>query len=332
MVPGLIISLDELPLTPNSKIDRKRLPSDLSQWQGGDIASSSTESDSADINSDADSEQNQIVRSIRQVWQQLLGHSQISRQVSYFDVGGNSFSLMLMHNELNQIWPGLIQVTDIFANPTIAALADLVTERLAQQQTALYMPLPLSDEFFDISANSSDQEGQLLVEPGATVSEQLHTLAQNNDVTMTDVLIGLQGFFLHKRFEQSHITLYLEESGAGYRPIALDFNDLTQVEAIFARVKSQRHSSTVFPVPPEVDRVAQQDCLFLVRNHGDPASAQHNRFDFQLIIDDSDTQSLALRVAFNHQRLSQQPVFRLINDYVRLSKAIIAASLEGVTS
>ena len=143
---------------------------------------------------------------VLQVWQQLLGHSQISRQVSYFDVGGNSFSLMLMHNELDQIWPGLIQVTDIFANPTIAALADLVTERLAQRQTALYLPLALSAEFFDISANSSDQEGQLLVEPGASVSEQLHTLAQNNDVTMTDILIGLQGFFLHKRFEHNGLS------------------------------------------------------------------------------------------------------------------------------
>lgn len=328
MVPGLIVVLDELPLTPNGKIDRNQLPEDLSHWQASD---SETEDSSLEDQQDG-SQDNDVVRDIRDVWQKLLGHKQISRQVSYFDVGGNSFSLMLMHNELDKIWPGMIHVTDIFANPTIAALAELVSERLDAQQTADYHPLALPTEWFDTSSNQTDQVGQLLVEPGDAFSNQVQQLATAHHVTLIDVLVGLQGFFLHKRFEQDLITLYLEQSGAGYRPIQLDFSRLNQIEEIFQLVKHQREASTLFPVPPEADRPFNNDCLFLVRRYRDPTSTQHKRFDFQLIIDGSDQQSVALRVDFNHQRLSQQPVYGLINDYVRLSKAIIAASQEDLTS
>lgn len=351
MVPGLIIELDELPLTPNGKIDRKRLPSDLSSWQLSAYANNEQD-ESADSgkgeNGQSESEQNEIVHNIREVWQQLLGHNQISRDVSYFDVGGNSFSLMLMHNELEQLWPGLIQVTDIFANPTIGALADLVSERVAQQTTADYQPLSLSAECFDTSNNHPDQEGQLLVEPGSAFTQPLHALAQHYQVSATDILIGLQAFFLHKRFNHEQVTLYLAVPGKGYCPIALDFAQLSQIEAIFTQVNRQRSTSnTVFAVPPEADRPVQHDCLFLVRQAHEPASSantdsdltasQHKRFDFQLIIDNNITdkskpQSLALRVECNYQRLAQQACLSLINDYVRLCKAIIVASLEGVTS
>ncbi|MCY7295208.1 non-ribosomal peptide synthetase/type I polyketide synthase [Alteromonas sp. a30] len=325
MVPGLIISLDELPLTPNGKIDRKQLPEDLSQWQqANDHSESAGEQDTQ--------EDDAIVKAIREVWENLLGHNQISRHVSYFDVGGNSFSLMLMHNEIDKIWQGLIHVTDIFANPTIGALADLVNARLAARQSADYQALTLPADWFDTSANNADNEGQLLVEPGAEFSAQLHHLASANQVSALDIMIGLQGFFLHKRFEQEQIALYLEQTGAGYRPIQLDFSRLNKVEEIFTAVKQQRQNATLFPVPPEADRDFNQDCLFLVRRYGDPTSTQHKRFDFQLIIDDSEQHPVALRVDFNHQRLNQQSVFGLINDYVRLSKAIIAASQEGLTS
>lgn len=340
MVPGLIIPLDELPLTPNGKIDRNQLPEDLAQWQAAQSA------DENDIDHDAEydtknealhkdaaqKDTNDVVRQIRNVWQKLLGHKQISRSISYFDVGGNSFSLMLMHNELDQVWPGVVHVTDIFSNPTIGALADLVTSRLAANHSADYHGVALPEEWFDTRQNQSEQEGQLLVEPGEAFSQSLKQLAIRHQVSHTDVLVGLQGFFLHKRFDQELISLYLEKPGLGYCPIQLDFTRLNQIEEIFKLVKHQRENATLYPVPPEADRAMNNDCLFLVRRFGDPASTQHKRFDFQLIIDDSEQQPVALRVDFNHQRLSQQPAYGLINDYVRLSQAIIAASQEDLTS
>lgn len=362
MVPGLIIALEALPQTPNGKIDRKQLPEDLSQYQseqvgdealldnetltgnGENNASGSSSGNgkahagnNGEANNDnradpSDAHNNAIAQQIRQVWQKLLGHKQISRHISYFDVGGNSFSLMLMHNELDQIWPGTVHVTDIFANPTIGALADLVSARLAANQSADYHALSLPEDYFDTRQNKADQEGQLLVDLGKDVSEQITRLAAQHQVSTTDVLVGLQGFFLHKRFEHDAITLYIESPGLGYCPIQLDFSRLSQVGEIFKLVKHQRTHSTLFPVPPEADRHVNNDCLFLVRRYNDPASTQHKRFDFQLIIDDSEQQPVALRVDFNHQRLSQQPAYGLINDYVRLSKAIIAASVEDLTS
>jgi fengycin family lipopeptide synthetase D len=50
---------------------------------------------------------------------------------SLFDIGASSIKLIAIHERIERLWPGLVDVTDIFDHPTIAALAGFIEDKLA---------------------------------------------------------------------------------------------------------------------------------------------------------------------------------------------------------
>jgi hypothetical protein len=48
---------------------------------------------------------------------------------SLFDVGVSSLKLVAIHEQVEQRWPGVVDVTDIFDHPSIAELARLIESR-----------------------------------------------------------------------------------------------------------------------------------------------------------------------------------------------------------
>ena len=50
---------------------------------------------------------------------------------SLFDVGVSSIKLMAIHERIEERWPGLLDITDIFDHPSIAELAQLIAGRQA---------------------------------------------------------------------------------------------------------------------------------------------------------------------------------------------------------
>lgn len=75
MLPNAFVELDELPRTPNGKVDRKALPSAGEQRsaEGDFIAPRST-----------------IEKTVADVWQEVLGVSRISVRDNFFELGGHS--------------------------------------------------------------------------------------------------------------------------------------------------------------------------------------------------------------------------------------------------
>ncbi len=58
-----------------------------------------------------------------------LAGRRIGAHDSLFDVGVSSLKLVAIHEQVEQRWPGLVDVTDIFDHPSIAELARLIDTR-----------------------------------------------------------------------------------------------------------------------------------------------------------------------------------------------------------
>ncbi len=322
MIPSLILALSELPLTPNGKIDRKQLPQP-GEWK---------------IPAVKDTEQDELANELQSIWRQLLGDKSIPSNTSFFDLGGNSFSLMLMHAELEKHWPGMIEVTDVFANPTIASLRDLLLLRRAGQVVSDYVGIAVEADFFAI-AKEDESKGQLHVEPGVSFSRGLDEFTRrikeqytHSTITPVDVLIALQGLFFNKRYKMPSIRLYSPaETGAGYCPIDMDFNLHGNLETLVSSVSMQRNAMQIFSLPPELHRADGEPLLILFRTADQPVSIQHKRFDLRVCIESRVQSNLAthavgyaLSVEFDPLRLNSQKIYSLINDYVRLVSALVA--------
>lgn len=113
MIPARIVPLDALPLTPTGKVDLAALP------------------EPAGVESTVDGglPETPLERRIAAAWCTVLGMPEVGRQVSFFDAGGGSLHLARLQQELELRLGTRIPLTDMFAHPTVAAMAGHLSGR-----------------------------------------------------------------------------------------------------------------------------------------------------------------------------------------------------------
>ena len=105
MIPTAFVHLDEFPLTPNGKIDHGALKSP----ELGSYAQKEYEKPDGELEG-----------IIAEAWSEILQIEKVGRHDNFFDIGGNSLSLLHLHNRLKR--SGIaISPTDLFKYPTIEA-------------------------------------------------------------------------------------------------------------------------------------------------------------------------------------------------------------------
>lgn len=110
MVPAHFVPLEELPQTPNGKVDRKALP-DPEQV----IAAARSE--------DAVPPQGDLQNRIAGCWRRVLGREQIGARDNFFDVGGHSLLVLRLQLLLKEALGRQISLTDLYRFPTVQGLA-----------------------------------------------------------------------------------------------------------------------------------------------------------------------------------------------------------------
>jgi natural product biosynthesis luciferase-like monooxygenase protein len=113
MVPSHVISLPELPHTPNRKIDRRALPPP----SDGDGARPTAYA----------APQGEIEVTIAKLWQDVLGRDRIGTDDNFFDVGGHSLLVVRMHRTLSGLISQPVTLTDLYRFPTIRSLSQFLT-------------------------------------------------------------------------------------------------------------------------------------------------------------------------------------------------------------
>ncbi|CAM2006331.1 non-ribosomal peptide synthetase/type I polyketide synthase [Acanthopleuribacter pedis] len=110
MVPSAFVFLDELPLSPNGKVDRKQLPE--------------PSTDRPELSANFVRPQNEFEEAIAQVWREVLKIQNIGIHDKFFDLGGNSLQVVAIRKLLKSKHDIKITNTDLFQYPTISALAE----------------------------------------------------------------------------------------------------------------------------------------------------------------------------------------------------------------
>ncbi|WP_127530288.1 SDR family NAD(P)-dependent oxidoreductase [Paenibacillus kobensis] len=71
-----------------------------------------------------------IERTLIEVCCKNLGYTELNVHHNFFELGANSILLSIIYKDLNDIYPGLLQVTDLFSCPTVQLLADHIHNKL----------------------------------------------------------------------------------------------------------------------------------------------------------------------------------------------------------
>lgn len=133
MVPRAVVVLAELPLTVTGKLDERNLPEPPAQAAGADPLDG-------------------VAATIGEAWCAALGLPAVGRNDNFFDLGGHSLLMALVHAELEGKLGRAIPISELFAHPTVGGLAaylsgvddpardhalDAAAERSARRRQAL---------------------------------------------------------------------------------------------------------------------------------------------------------------------------------------------------
>ncbi|HKC24234.1 MAG TPA: MupA/Atu3671 family FMN-dependent luciferase-like monooxygenase, partial [Thermoanaerobaculia bacterium] len=109
LVPSAVVVLPRLPLTPNGKLDRKALPAPEPRRE--DTAAGAPP-------------EGEVEERIAAVWRDLLGVSEVARDVNFFDLGANSLLMLEATGRLAAALSRETSLVEMFRFPSVKALAE----------------------------------------------------------------------------------------------------------------------------------------------------------------------------------------------------------------
>lgn len=135
MIPARFMALERLPIARGGKVDRATLPDPGEPVRGN----------RSHVAPDSGTE-----RAIARIWEQVLGLQRVGIDDDFFDLGGQSLKATLMLARVNRDLRASISLRDVFAHPSIRALAALV-EQTGEDRSAIVTPVG-PQEHYPVSA------------------------------------------------------------------------------------------------------------------------------------------------------------------------------------
>ncbi|MGZ4134947.1 MAG: condensation domain-containing protein, partial [Tumebacillaceae bacterium] len=132
MVPATLVMLDELPLSPSGKVNRKALPipeMEAQQKQGTYIAP-----------------RNPMEELLERIFGQVLHHEKVGVHDNFFDLGGHSLLATQVVSRIRNTFGVNLPLSELFSTPTIAHLAKRVQALMQTGQSQDLPLLPVSRE------------------------------------------------------------------------------------------------------------------------------------------------------------------------------------------
>jgi acyl carrier protein len=128
MVPSSFVLLDTFPLNPNGKVDRAALPAPARDDSGDGIYVAP---------------RNPTEAALARIWSETLGLARIGVEDDFFGLGGDSIASLRLTSRMRQAFGVELSPRDLFDATTIAAVAQVLQDRIlakveqAQGRTAL---------------------------------------------------------------------------------------------------------------------------------------------------------------------------------------------------
>jgi amino acid adenylation domain-containing protein len=147
MIPATFVTLDEMPVTPNGKVDQRALPAPT------DIAR-----ESSDGPADGSvGPRTWVEEVLTGIWTDLLGVANPGVEENFFELGGHSLLATQAAARIHQAFGMEIPLRAFFERPTPAMLAEYIEEALGTARQLPYEPVPRTGRETDLPLSFAQQ-------------------------------------------------------------------------------------------------------------------------------------------------------------------------------
>ncbi|MCP4104824.1 MAG: AMP-binding protein, partial [Desulfobacteraceae bacterium] len=127
MVPSLFVALDEIPLTPNGKIDRKALPDPEGNFETtNEFIAPGTE----------------IEKKLAGIWCEVLGIKKVGIHDNFFELGGHSLLATQIISKIRKVFSIELPIKALFEAPQISSFSGLIKSSKPGNEISKITPAP----------------------------------------------------------------------------------------------------------------------------------------------------------------------------------------------
>ncbi|HVG64400.1 MAG TPA: amino acid adenylation domain-containing protein [Hyalangium sp.] len=122
MVPAFFVMLDELPLNPNGKVDRRALPN--------------PDGTRPELAQEFVAPRTPTEQALADLWKESLSLDRVGLHDDFFALGGHSLRALQVMSRIRQHFQADIPLRSFFSRPTLAGLAELLSQNQGREQAA----------------------------------------------------------------------------------------------------------------------------------------------------------------------------------------------------
>ena len=221
MIPKYFIQIDKMPLNRSDKIDKKALSC---------------------INKPVSKEEyveptNDVERKLIGIWCELLDSENISINDNFFEIGGDSILIIKMYSRIKNVFDKKIEVTDIFANPTIYKLAQFI---LKKDSNLSVQGIALNENYYNLSG-AREKNIQLKFEIKDELLSGLKRISEIEKTDLDNILLSMYVYMFNQISESQSIviqsTLHEKNEVDLYQ---IDLNRISEFKQLFKEVSKSK--------------------------------------------------------------------------------------------
>lgn len=304
MIPGFYVRIDQVPLTPNGKTDRNKLPEP-------DMRRPALATEYVEPQTDLEIQ-------ISDLWRQVLACEVVGTHDNFFELGGNSVLISLLAVKVNELFPGQIVVTDLFSNPTIYKLVQFLQQKKSADQggfTRLKLPLEY--------CRQEDEEAAEIVlqsEIEPEVYLKLRLFMQTKKQELATLMLALFAHILSEVSEQDEIGIVVNcDWQRADTPICVDLAASSDLEVVLNQINDQfkQAQTNTNDLLEEGVWIVPSFCVAKSRQLQEP-----RRKSKLMLTVYQETEGLACRLEFHSRDLAKSKIYDLFTNYVQLLTAV----------
>ena len=306
MIPNAYCLLDNMPVTSNGKVDKKKLPDPEAFEEKVEITVEMTE----------------IMQSVLDVWKEVLETENIGVYDNFFDVGGNSILLISMHEKLEEIYPKALSISDIFANPSIVMLAEVIEKQ--QNRNGEYRQLKgiiFPEVFF---SGDKGNEGTGRYNYSCTPEQVNGIFGQEADYTeLQNIFTGIYYYLLNNISKQEQIQVQCRISDGEYYSLDIDLENNHLLDSIVNKVKEAKEQAVKNSYGLNeisrafIENMDGNQVVPLLKFGNKSSKEEAVLFDYEICIKIMENTISFDLIQFN-ERLNREYMEHMLNSYINL--------------
>ncbi|MGA1870054.1 MAG: non-ribosomal peptide synthetase [bacterium] len=305
MIPSIIVYLKSFPLTPNGKLNRKALPK--------------PETTSYD---DLVVPESDIQKKILSLWMSILPTKHIGVHDNFFDIGGNSYLLVLMSTRLNELFPNKVEVADIFAHPTISKLANFIEKNNNEvylKGNIEFQSLNFPSTYFQEGDEDDNSIYSFTID--GDMFTHIDFLSSHYSVPVELVFISLFLFLLSQITGETSLNIPLLKKGRTINSLAMNFAGIDDLSEILHQIKEKEDMAThdsgydIETIKSFINNGEKKMGSVLIINGESDSDGLINIFDMIVNIY-QDSEKINFQLEFNPATFKKSKMEELINKYL----------------